>query len=121
MIPFYRDVENREQVIKSILVYLKAMKQKNQLDVKKSVRAEPGRSLSGFLHTHLLGEPHKSRSTLRQALKKQLFMLTKSTIYNRAKKLKIASNSDCFMATPCARRRLTLLRTNGIYVVQLRF
>jgi cytochrome c2 len=28
MIPFYRDVENREQIIKSILVYLKAMKDK---------------------------------------------------------------------------------------------
>ncbi len=40
---------------------------KNQLDVKKPVRAEPSRSMSGFLHTHLLGEPHKSRSTLRQA------------------------------------------------------
>ncbi len=28
MIPFYRDVENREQVIKSILTYLKVMKDK---------------------------------------------------------------------------------------------
>lgn len=28
MIPFYRDVENRDQIIKSILVYLKAMKDK---------------------------------------------------------------------------------------------
>ncbi|MEY4717965.1 MAG: hypothetical protein RL563_583 [Pseudomonadota bacterium] len=34
MIPFYRDVENREQVIQSILAYLKAMKDKKIAPIK---------------------------------------------------------------------------------------
>ena len=85
------------------------------------VRPEPFEGLSGIYGVHPVGEGEETRSCFDWALKKQLFMITKSTTYKRTKKLKIASNSDCFMVTPCARRGLTLLSTNGFLHVQLIF
>ena len=98
-----------------------ATKKKSQLNHINPDRPEPVEGLNRIYGVHPTVECEETCSCFDWALKKQLFMLTKSTIYNRAKKLKIASNSDCFMVTPCARRGLTLLSTNGVLHVQLIF